>query len=179
MAGAGKNEAAKALVKAGWIEAAFATKMRQAVLAIDPWIDVRFDGAQFCRLSEVIAKCGWDDAKRTYPEVRRLLQRFGTEAGRDIHGEQVWVNLVLDPWWDTDGTTNLVVTDCRFPNEAESIRSMGGMVVRITRPGLAPIPGGHASEAGVPDEMVDHTIANDGTISALHAAMLATVHSTR
>lgn len=164
LAGAGKDEAAKALIADGWVRDAFADRMRKAMLDLDPWL-VEWDGHPV-RLSQIIAEEGWDQAKRNYPEVRRLLQRFGTEAGRDIHGVNCWVNALFRDW---SNETWLVITDCRFDNEAQAVRERGGIVVRIERPGLERLPGGHASEAGVADELVDYVIDNDGTVSQLHA----------
>lgn len=176
MAGAGKDEAAKALVAAGWSREAFADRMRTAILALDPIVDYDVDGLDYGhaditpnRLSEIVQALGWDGAKRTYDEVRRLLQRFGTEAGREIHGENCWVDALLRDW---NRAERLVVTDVRFPNEAEAIQRHNGLVVKILRPGLAPLPGGHASEAGIPDELVDAWILNDGTVSRLHELVM-------
>lgn len=177
LAGAGKDEAAKALVEDGWKREAFADRMRTAILALDPWVDVKGDpnGDLYAeRLSDIVDALGWDTAKREFPEVRRLLQKFGTEAGRDIHGLDCWVDLVITPWRDPSQNVDrvdLVVTDVRFENEAQAIREAGGVVVRITRPGLDRLPGGHASEAGFPERLVNWTIFNDGPIEKLHAAI--------
>lgn len=179
-AGAGKNEAAKALVAAGWAEDAFANRMRTAMLALDPWIDVDALGrGTVVRLADIITRCGWDDAKRTYPEIRRLLQQFGTEAGRDIHGVDCWVNALFDCYLDDSGRRafgdGLVICDVRFNNEAEGVRELGGIVVEIVRPGLAALPGGHASEAGVDPTLIDHTLHNAGSVAALHQAIIKAV----
>ncbi len=175
LAGAGKNEAANALVGHGWSQDAFANRMRTAMLALDPivWAD---DYYEPLRLAELVRDYGWDTTKREYPEVRRLLQKFGTEAGREIHGENCWVDALMRDWHRLDGTpvyTNgLVVTDVRFQNEAEAIRSHGGWVIEVVRPGLQRLPGNHASEAGFDPDLIDYTIYNDGTIDSLHEEMI-------
>lgn len=185
-AGCGKDTAAAALVSAGWTRDAFADRMRTAMLALDPLVMNGRD--QLYRLSEIVAREGWDTAKRDHPEVRRLLQKFGTEAGRDIHGTDCWVNLLFKKtWWDSeDGSvpvvsnrenrrSGVVVTDCRFENEAEAIRRAGGLVISITRPGLAHLDGGnssHPSEDGLPDHLIDARIVNEGTVADLHRAIL-------
>lgn len=166
-AGSGKDEAAKALVAQGWKRDAFADRMRKAVLALDPWV-VDHEGYVY-RVSEIVGHYGWDVAKRENGEVRRLLQRFGTEAGREIHGVDCWVDALLRDW---DGQTPLVVTDVRFDNEAEAIRELGGRIVHITRPGVEPLPGDHASEAGVAVRPTDYLINNDGTVERLHRNIL-------
>jgi hypothetical protein len=48
----------------------------------------------------------------------------------------------------------------RFPNEAEAIRDAGGVLVRITRPGVAS-PVRHASEGGLDGWRFDLDLVND------------------
>lgn len=179
-AGSGKDEAAKALVAADWHRDAFADRMRKAILALDPLVPAELTNHTFeyDRLSELVGAYGWDHCKREFWEVRRLLQRFGTEAGRDIHGEDCWIRLVLDPWrLQEDPDHDLVVTDARFPNECQAIRAAGGFVVEIVRPGLEPLGGSHSSEAGVPRDLIDATIVNDSTIAELQRKLLLTVRN--
>lgn len=187
LAGAGKDEAAKALVEDGWRRAAFADRMRTAILALDPWVDYGHElsfpshrslpavEVKPYRLSELVEAYGWDRVKRSTPEVRRLLQKFGTEAGRHVHGEDCWVDLVLAPWRDnstfSDLGYDLVVTDVRFENEARAVREAGGLVVHIRRPGLERLPGGHASEDGVAFHHNDLAIVNDGPVEKLYASI--------
>lgn len=93
--------------------------------------------------------------------VREYLQRYGTEAHRDVFGEGFWVD-ALDL---THGDHDLVVvTDVRFPNEAEAIRAHGGHVVRVVGPPT--VDDDHPSEAPIEDHLVDHVLDNtrrDGT----------------
>jgi hypothetical protein len=53
----------------------FADPMRHALMIINPKLD------SITRLSEYVDDYGWDMAKQN-PEVRRLLQVFGTDFGR-------------------------------------------------------------------------------------------------
>lgn len=175
-AGAGKDEAARALVGAGYTRMAFAAPMRKAVLSLDPFVGFDPKLQRSVRLSELVEREGWDGAKRNCPEVRRLMQRFGTEAGRDIHGEDCWVKALFSEWFD-EGEPRLVISDLRFKNEADAVRGVSGIIVRIERPGLDALPGGHASEAGIPDDLVDYVIFNDGTIAELHRNVLDIVEN--
>jgi hypothetical protein len=98
---------------------------------------------------------------------REFLQRFGTEAGRETFWDSFWIDLVLpenqqDLHVQYDGYDVVVVTDVRFPNEAERIKQLGGEVWEIIRPGLS--AGAHASEHPLPRDLVDVTIVNNGTI---------------
>jgi hypothetical protein len=52
-------------------------------------------------------------------------------------------------------------TDLRFPDEANAVRDMGGLIVRIERPGLEAIAAsGHASETALDAIKPDLTIVN-------------------
>ena len=70
---------------------------------------------------------GWDEAKKT-EEVRRLLQIFGTEIGRSLLGENIWVELATR---NLESSKNYVFTDVRFPNEADKIKNLGGLIWRV------------------------------------------------
>ena len=82
--------------------------------------------------------CTYDEAYLTKPpQVRHLLQQEGTESGRDIYGEDIWLEtafawmqLIYEQW----GIARFVVPDVRFPNEVEYIKRKGGKVIRILAP---------------------------------------------
>jgi len=63
---------------------------------------------------------------------RKALQLLGTEAGRNIYGNQLWIASLFNRW-EKANKPNTVIVDCRFPNEIESIRKIGGKVIRIKR----------------------------------------------
>ena len=154
---AGKDTVAHILVdRHNFARGSFAAAMKRILVGLDPLVD---DGV---RLSSVIAELpgGLEDAKAV-PEVRRLLQRLGTEAGRSALGADVWVKALLER---VPG--RLVVSDCRFPNEAAAIRSRGGLVLRVERPGCGPV-NGHVSETALDDFDFDSVIYNDGSLEDL------------
>ena len=64
----------------------------------------------------------------------------------------------------------VVFEDCRFENEAATIRALGGILVRIDRPGACGLASGHVSEMGVEPDL---TIMNDGTPDDLFEALIA------
>lgn len=70
-------------------------------------------------------------------EKRKLMQAEGTERGRNVHGEQLWTETTL-AWLtvlnESLGLTQFVITDARFPNEIEFIKSLGGRVYYIHAP---------------------------------------------
>lgn len=161
----GKDEAAKVLVEDhGFTRVAFADKLRAVLQALNPIIapskELYFSRSKVVvNLDEVISVYGWDGYKDTEygPEIRRLLQRLGTEAGRNLLGDNIWVDSALT---GHDSSARIVVTDCRFPNEAQAIKAQGGILVRITRPGVTAV-NAHSSEIALDDWPFDYTIENN------------------
>jgi len=146
--GSGKDTAANVLIKEyGFTKIAFADAVRELALVIDPWIvsETRY-GPDISRLSILVENMGWDYLKRNIPEVRRLLQVIGTEGGRMLVGENVWVDILAKRYPDiADEDVRYVITDCRFDNEVEFVRNNGGKLIWINRPGI--VSDGHASES--------------------------------
>lgn len=166
--GSGKDTAAKVLVdEYGFTKIAFADAVRTMALTINPIIAIRAEPAAIWLLSDVVARFGWDVAKNEYPEVRRLLQVIGTEAVRNLIGENVWVDTLAKRLPDiADENSRYVITDCRFDNEVEFVRDHGGLLVWVDRPGTA--SDGHASESPHIKELATTILHNDETIEELH-----------
>lgn len=164
----GKNSAAEALVQYGWKQAAFGDKLREFLLAVDPVIPGPH-GSGLLRLSVLIKDVGWEYAKDHYPEVRALLQRTGTEAGRKLLGSDVWVDALF---YELADAPTLVVTDVRFPNEARAVAERGGVLIRVERPGVGPakdkVGRVHESETALDGWGFDHVLTNDGSVRDLH-----------
>lgn len=172
-AGAGKDSVADVLVaEYGFRRTAFADALRGCVLDLDPLVPLTgsmdpetVGDVDIMRLSRLIEIYGWDQAKRMFPEVRRLLQRFGTEVVRE-RWPTAWVDIVLDQV--SASPDSWVVTDCRFPNESVAIKGVGGFVVEVVRPGYdEAAAAGHSSENGLPRDSIDRVIRNDGELSDL------------
>jgi hypothetical protein len=113
--------------------------------------------------------------------VREFLQKLGTDAIRDGLHTNAWVNALMSDYkkdlsecgTSKKGTVvkcskypNWIITDTRFPNEAEAIKKAGGIVIRVDRPGVKPI-NDHPSETGLDDWKFDYKIANVSDIKAL------------
>ena len=95
--------------------------------------------------------------------VRDFLQKLGTDAVRDGLHTNAWVNALIA---DYTNESKWVITDTRFPNEAEAIRKKDGILIRVERPGVKPI-NNHPSETGLDDYTFDHVIKNNGSIEDL------------
>lgn len=177
--GSGKDAFAEFLVLGhGYTRLAFADVMKDALMVIDPYIPTpREDGLYaFYRLSVLVKRDGWDVVKREYPEVRTLLQRFGTELGREVIGEDVWVNILEQHMKKLLLQGNeVVITDVRFENEAALVKRAGGMLVRIDRPGLEDSDQ-HKSEREWRNVPSDWTYGNDGTLEQMERAAWYVAH---
>lgn len=66
----------------------------------------------------------------------------------------------------------MIISDVRFDNEAEFVRSKGGVILHVTRD-YAPKVEPHASEAGIRMSSMDLYVANDGTIDMLYTQLAA------
>lgn len=79
--------------------------------------------------------------------ARHAMQTLGTEWGRKLIGEDLWLNTWRDKFnADLNACRKgVVVTDCRFANEAEFLKAMGAEVFLVKRPGFQRRMG-HASE---------------------------------
>ena len=101
---------------------------------------------------------------------RRLMQTLGTEWGRSLDPD-LWVRLAaitlgLHGASSAPIHDRIVITDVRFPNEAAWIESLGGRVVRVTRP--APAVAAHVSEQHIAQLPCTLAIDNTGTLADLH-----------
>ena len=102
------------------------------------------------------------DREAVLPEwgftTRDFLQRFGTEVMRNNFGQDFWLRHMRN----RIGKGNYVITDCRFENEAELVRELGGIIVEVKRPGC--VKSSHVSDAGVTP---DRYVYNDSTLEHL------------
>lgn len=111
---------------------------------------------------------------------RYALQTLGTEWGRHCYPD-VWVDCGIRTAASVIqlGCPLVLITDCRFTNEAKIVKAQGGLVWRIERPelsqGLDAAAQAHSSETQQQSEemdaLVDLTIVNDGTLDDLREAL--------
>lgn len=165
----GKDTAVQVLRTEGWERIAFADKLREFLLRLDPAVGT--NGRKNIRVSDVIAQYGWDGYKETIhsAEIRGLLQRLGTECGRQLIDDNVWVNATFSNL-NPDG--RYAISDCRFLNEAEAVRERGGKVIRIERPGVGPA-NTHASETSLDGYDFDAVVQNDDSHEVLRQRLVA------
>ena len=166
----GKDTVAEMLcLNNGYQRKSFADPMRDALYRLNPII-IGNPRTEQIHLADYVDEFGWDEAK-AHPEPRRLLQVFGTEVGRGMFGENFWVDQAFKQVTPTD---KYVFADVRFPNEADRVRQLGGVVVRINRHNHSAV-NSHISERALDNYMFDHFIYNDGTKEELSEEVLLLV----
>jgi len=94
--------------------------------------------------------------------VREYLQRYGTEAHREVFGDSFWIDLTMSAALKHPRT---VITDARFENEQKAVRAEGGVVVRIDREECV-VGDAHASE-NIEHGLTDIVVPNDGSLRDL------------
>ncbi len=122
----------------------------------------------------------WEEVPMT---VRDFLQKLGTDGLRDGLHENTWVNALMADYKGYPNKAvaqflaleglpqsmnggeleypNWVITDTRFPNEAEAIKQRDGVILNITNPDVSPV-NRHVSETALDGYSFDHVIVNDG-----------------
>ena len=178
-AGAGKDTAALYLVeKYGFVQASFADPIRSMALLMleEAGIDHRW-------LTERASK------EARIPglgiSARALMQTLGTECGRSLH-RNIWVRHMAlrlglpGPDLSLRGTPaaqatpvhdRIVISDTRFPNEADWIHLIGGKVIRLHRRQAGAVRP-HVSEAQVMDLHADVDLHNHGEhFAGLHGLL--------
>ena len=150
----------------GFTKFAFADKLRETVHTLNPIVGIQSGAVPFVRWQDVINDYGYDNYKETDygTEMRRLLQVMGTEVGREMISDTIWVDEL------NAAKGRVVVTDLRFPNEYNKIKTLGGMVWRVDRAGTKPV-NPHKSETAIDDKTWDAHFHNDGTLGDLYMAV--------
>ena len=123
---------------------------------------------------EEMSDPGWKElpSKRyPYESPRSILQQLGTDCVRNQWPE-AWTNA----WARKErGNRNTVTPDVRFLNESYTIRSLGGYIIRVTRPGLKHDT--HISETEMDKIHVDCEIVNDGDKEEFGIKILETLET--
>ena len=106
----------------------------------------------------------WDPELKEKPvpgfgkSARQMLCTLGTEWGRELVSDDIWVRALETRLTDLEGR-DVVIDDVRFLNEALMIkRQPKGCIVHVVRPGLD--RDSHVSESGLPNDLVDGEIRN-------------------
>jgi hypothetical protein len=159
----GKDTVANYLVENyGFVKVSFADPIREALYKLDP--KIRLGENNGASLAHAVDSMGWEDVKKFSEDARMLLQRLGTEVGREMFGKDFWVNQGLLRAKEHE---HVVFADTRFKNEADAIKDNGGKVWRINKEGHGPV-NGHPSETALDLYAFDLIIDNDSNKEDLY-----------
>lgn len=111
----------------------FAHTLKDAVAAVFGWDRELLEGrTKESRAWREQVDPWWAD-RLGIPELtpRWVLQYWGTEVVRRGFHDDTWIASLENKLRKT--TDDVVISDCRFPNEIAAIKRAGGKVIRVTR----------------------------------------------
>jgi len=167
--GAGKGTVRDILVRNhGYHGFAFADALKDSVATIFTWPRGLLEGDSNASRAFRERVDPWWSNKLGYEVTPRLiLQKMGTEACRHGIADNIWIAALEKR---IAGYDDVVISDCRFPNEIDFIRSAGGKIIRVKR-GDDPTPEQlaklHVSETAWNAYKPDSIIYNDYTLEDL------------
>ena len=194
--GSGKDTAADYLVNFHeFRRESFANTLKDAVAVVFGWDRTMLEGRTKEAREWREQVDPWWAERLEMPQLtpRWVLQQWGTDVCRKAFHDHIWIASLENKL--RNSKDNVVISDCRFPNEIKAIHNAGGIVIRIVR---GPEPdwydaavsvnngpngnptwslskkkleklGIHASETAWVGGNIDHVVYNDTTIDELFA----------
>lgn len=136
--GSGKNSAAEYLIAAyNFKQESFASSLKDTLSCIFGWDRSKLEGISELDRTWRNQIDIWWAQRLNIPDLtpRKMLQQIGTDLFRNHFHNDIWVAILENKLQKY--SENIVITDCRFPNEIEVIRKLGGIIVRVKR-GIEP-----------------------------------------
>lgn len=163
----GKDSTGDVFEKLGYNRTAFADKLRDLALELNPIVAIRKGHPMYYRT--LVETLGYEEAKDRFPGVRHFLKALGNGVRTHV-APDAWIQAAL-----LDVPKHTVITDVRFRNEAMAIRgaaiALGGkaLILRIDRPGYGPESDFEREVSEIP---VDDTVVNSRTLDDLKDELL-------
>ena len=194
--GSGKDTIADYLANFhGFRRESFANSLKDAVAQVFGWDRTMLEGrtTQAREWREQVDP--WWAERLNMPNLtpRWVLQYWGTEVCRRAFHDDIWIASLENKL--RNSKDNVVISDCRFPNEIKSIKAAGGLIVCVER-GILPhwydiaIQANrgvesaakwlkeeniHASETSWVGTTFDHKFDNNGSIDSLYSQVISLV----
>jgi len=191
--GSGKDTIADYLTNFhGFRRESFANSLKDAVSMVFGWDRTMLEGRtkQAREWREEVDTWWAERLNMPHLTPRWVLQYWGTEVCRNGFHDDMWIAALENKL--RNSKDDIVISDCRFPNEIKSIKDAGGIVIRVKR---GPEPDWyqdaidmnagnhrmnwmlaktrmdklkiHASETAWVGTKFDYVLSNDGTIDEL------------
>ena len=163
--GSGKDTVADYLVNFHeFRRESFASTLKDAVAAVFGWDRTMLEGRTKEAREWREQVDPWWAAKLDMPTLtpRWVLQYWGTEVCRKAFHDDIWIASLENKL--RNSRDNIVISDCRFPNEIESLKRAGGNIIWVQRGTL-------------PDWYSDAVSANQGNNVGLNAMKMRKIHA--
>jgi hypothetical protein len=131
--GSGKDTIADYLVNIHQFRReSFANTLKDACAAVFGWDRTMLEGRtkQAREWREQVDEW-WSKRLEQVITPRWVLQYWGTEVCRRAFHDDIWIASLENKLRTSQD--DIVISDCRFPNEISAIRDQGGIVVRVIR----------------------------------------------
>jgi len=132
--GSGKDTVADYLVNFHeFRRESFASTLKDAVAAVFGWDRTLLEGRTKEAREWREQVDPWWAERQAMPTLtpRWVLQYWGTEVCRRAFHDDIWIASLENKL--RTSKDNVVISDCRFPNEIQSIRDSGGKIVWVQR----------------------------------------------
>ena len=131
--GSGKDTIADYLVNFhGFRRESFANSLKDAVAHVFGWDRTMLEGrTKQSREWREQRDEWWSDRLGREVTPRLMLQLWGTEVCRKGFHDDIWIASLENKL--RNSTDDIVISDCRFPNEIKSIKDAGGIIVWVKR----------------------------------------------
>ena len=131
--GSGKDTVADYLVNLHHFRReSFANTLKDAVSAVFGWDRTMLEGrTKQAREWREQQDNWWTNRLGMVITPRWVLQNWGTEVCRNGFHDDIWIASLENKL--RNSTDDVVISDCRFPNEIQAIKAAGGIVVRVVR----------------------------------------------
>jgi len=195
--GSGKDTIADYLTNFhGFRRESFANSLKDAVAQVFGWDRTMLEGRTKMAREWREQVDPWWSARLDMPNLtpRWVLQYWGTEVCRKAFHDDIWIASLENKL--RNSKDDIVISDCRFPNEIKSIKAAGGKVIRVVR---GPEPewyqvaeyansglemfkeklssyGIHASETAWVGTKFDHVLDNNETIDDLYTQVKGVIN---
>lgn len=132
--GSGKDTIADYLVNIHQFRReSFANSLKDAVSAVFGWDREMLEGRSKSSREWREQVDVWWAQRLSQPNLtpRWILQYWGTEVCRKAFHDDIWIASVEHKLQRSND--DIVISDCRFPNEIKAIKQQGGLVIRVKR----------------------------------------------
>lgn len=144
----------------------FARPLKEIVCALSGCTMEQLEDYDF-KENEVVPEHLWAFCANEKHNYRSLLQGMGDYLRSK--NPNIFIDSVL-----VGDTSNLIISDCRFPNEAEAIKKRGGIIIKVVRDGVT-TGDTHQSETKIDEIVPDYVFVNNKGLEELSGAVSAIV----